>query len=101
MEYNKLVRDNIPEIIKKKNKIPITHTANNEEYFNKLKEKLTEEVNEFLENNSEEELADILEVIESICEFKNIDKDKLEVLKISKARERGKFTKRIILEKVD
>ena len=32
MKYNKLIRDNIPEIIMRDNHIPIFHTASDEEY---------------------------------------------------------------------
>src|SRR3989338_5660008 len=81
MEYNKLVRDKIPERIKQGGKKPITHIANDGEYWEKLKEKLQEEVSEFIEDSTEEELTDILEVIENICYFKNINKAKLEKLR--------------------
>ena len=73
-ESSKLVRDKIPEIIKNHGKIPFTHIADNKEYWQKLKEKLKEEVDEFLKDGSEEELADILEVIYAICNLKNINK---------------------------
>ena len=98
MKYNKLVRDKIPEIIKNKGVIPITHIADDEEYWQKLKEKLQEEVNEFLEDGNEEELADILEVIYAICDFRNFDKEKLELLRKKKAKERGAFKNRLILD---
>jgi len=98
MKYNKLVRDKIPEIIKNKGAVPITHIANDEEYWQKLKEKLQEEVDEFLEDETEEELADILEVIYAICDFKKIDKEKLELLRKKKAKERGGFKDKIILD---
>lgn len=98
MKYNKLVRDKIPEIIKQKGDVPITHIAGNEEYWQKLKEKLQEEVNEFLKESSEEELADILEIIYAICDFKKIDKEKLESLRKKKAERRGGFKDRIILD---
>ena len=100
MEYNKLVRDKIPEILKKKWLNPLIHIANETEYWVKLKDKLKEEVDEFLINSNEEELVDILEVVDSICKFKNINKENLEKLKRKKAEERGSFNKKIILEEV-
>lgn len=99
MEYDKLVRDRIPEIIKQKGLIPVTHIAKEGEYYQKLKEKLKEEVEEFLKDDSEHELADILEVLYAICDFKNIDKKHLEDTRKIKEIERGRFKNRIILEK--
>lgn len=98
MKYNKLVRDKIPQIIKKDGQNPIIHTANKKEYFQKLKEKLFEEVNEFQKDNNPEELADILEVIYALSAFKNVSKRKLEAIRIKKVLQRGAFKKKIILE---
>lgn len=98
MKYNKLVRDKIPEIIKQKGNIPITHIADDEEYWLKLKEKLEEEVKEFLRESNKEELADILEVIYAICQFKGIKKEELEFLREEKNQKRGSFKEKIILD---
>ncbi len=97
----KLIRDKIPEIIRHASKIPITHTASEEEYAKKLNEKLKEEIFEFLEDNSEEELADVLEVVYAICDLKGISKDELEKIREDKAKERGSFEERIILDEVN
>lgn len=98
MKYNKLVRDKIPEIIKQKGDTPVTHIADEEEYKQKLHEKLKEECAEFLEDPSIEELADILGVIDAICEYRNFDKEELQSVKNKKAEERGGFKERIILD---
>jgi len=98
MRYNKLVRDKIPEIIKNKGAVPITHIASDDEYWQKLKEKLQEEVNEFTKDGNDEEIADILEVIYAICDYKKIDKKELELLRKKKVEERGGFKNKIILD---
>ena len=98
MKYNKLVRDKIPEYIKKKGEAVITHIADEKEYWQKLKEKLIEEINEFNKNENTEEFADILEVIDTIAEYKKFDRKEIEKIKAEKAETKGKFKKRIILD---
>ncbi len=102
--YNKLVRDNIPEIIISNGEVPITRILSNEEFKQELEKKLYEEYQEVLNTtNTEdriEELADMLEIIISLAklEGKSLD-DIVEVAK-TKRLKRGGFDKRIYLEKV-
>lgn len=98
MEYNKLIRDKIPEYIKSKGGVPITHIAGNREYWDKLQEKLLEEIKEFSENEVIEEMADIQEVIDAICDYKNFSKEDIDTARKKKVEERGAFKKKIILE---
>ncbi len=98
MKYNKLVRDNIPEYIKSRGGTPITHIANDKEYWEKLKEKLQEEIKEFSEDEVIEEMADIQEVIDAICDYKKFSKEDIDAVKKKKVEERGAFKKKIILE---
>ena len=101
MIYNKLVRDKIPRIIKENGKNPVTHIANDEEYKRKLKEKLKEEVDEFLENNDVNEMIDIFEVMMAINGLNGWDFQKILDQREQKRQERGAFDKKIILERVD
>ena len=64
--YNKLVRDNIPEIMIENGAKPVTRILSDEEYLRELNKKLLEEVNEYLESGNILELADIEEVLQSI-----------------------------------
>ena len=98
MKYNKLVRDKIPEIIRKRGDHPVTHIADEKEYWQKLKEKLLEEVEEFTRDESIEEFADVLEVLDAIAAWKQFDVKEVSRVKEKKARERGRFEKKIILD---
>lgn len=62
-EYNKLVRDLIPEIIQADGKKCDISRAESNDLLRLLEEKMLEEFNEYLEDNNLEELADMMEVI--------------------------------------
>lgn len=100
-EHNKLVRDNILNMIKSEGRTYTYHIADDTEYYEKLKQKLVEEIGEFLESEKFEELSDMLEIIHALCEYKNISFNDLEHERIRKKQARGGFNERIILEKVD
>lgn len=97
-KYNKLVRDLIPNIIRQNGSVPVTHIAADEEYRIKLYEKLREEVVEVIEKPSVEELADLQEVFFAICTLEGWSLDQIERVRVSKRKERGAFSDRVILD---
>ncbi len=99
--YNKLVRDKIPEILDEKKKTFSYHVAGKEEYTQKLREKLVEEVNEFLEEPSVGELADIQEVVFALLDDLNEPQSKLASVQGLKGATRGGFRMGYILEYVE
>jgi len=96
--FNKLVRDRIPEIIRGNGDSCVTHVADDAEYWQKLVTKLDEEIAEFKESLDPEELADVIEVIEALAAAKGMGAEALYGLKDAKARARGGFRGRIVLE---
>jgi predicted house-cleaning noncanonical NTP pyrophosphatase (MazG superfamily) len=94
----KLVRDNIPDIIVAQGKNPNTYVASEKEYKQKLYAKLEEEVAEFIHDETSEEIADILEVVFAICEYKQFSFKNIDQIRKEKLHIRGGFKKRIILE---
>ena len=101
MTYNKLVRDKVPETIMRRGGFPKTVLLDDTDYFEALNQKLTEEVDEYLENYNVEELADILEVIYALLKYKNICLEDFESMRLRKQKERGGFDKRILLVEVE
>ncbi|MBT4209877.1 MAG: nucleoside triphosphate pyrophosphohydrolase [Candidatus Komeilibacteria bacterium] len=97
-KYNKLIRDKIPEIIITNNGQPVTHIASDDEYKIKLKAKLLEEANEFIESEDITEIADIYEVIDAICKLYGFNKEEIAKIKQDKFNKRGGFDKKIILD---
>ncbi|MFG2224899.1 nucleoside triphosphate pyrophosphohydrolase [Streptomyces sp. NPDC048644] len=95
----KLVRDRIPQIIREDGAEPVTYTAAPAEYRSRLRDKLGEEVAEFLtadEDAAPEELADVLEVVRALAADLGIDAEQLEKIRETKASERGGFAERIV-----
>ena len=92
----KLIRDKIPQIAQAKGETMQTHVARDAEYIALLREKLFEEVIEFMDSDSPEELADILEVVRAIASHKMIPMHKLYSIRDKKRAARGGFTGRTV-----
>lgn len=99
--YNKLVRDNIPQIISQNRQKAHISTLDSDQYNIALRKKLCEEVQEYLDSEDIEELADIMEVVEALTVFRGSTLDEVLKVKEKKAAKNGKFEKRLFLEKVE
>jgi len=99
--YDKLVRDRIPEIIEASGKRCAWRTLTHEAYLDKLDAKLNEELAEYQQSKSMEELADLLEVIRAVARARGSSFEEVEAIRAAKAKARGGFDARILLEKVE
>ncbi len=95
--YNKLVRDKIPEIIKADGKECETRVLDDKEYLLSLNKKLDEELREYYETESIDELADMVEVIFAIVEQYGISIEEFEKLRLFKREKRGGFDQKLFL----
>jgi predicted house-cleaning noncanonical NTP pyrophosphatase (MazG superfamily) len=66
-----------------------------------LSKKLQEEVDEFQEAHSLEELADILEVVYGLAAVQGKTPEELEALRLQEREKRGGFEEKLLLEWVD
>lgn len=95
--YNKLVRDKIPQLIRKSGEIPHTRILDAEEYAELLEKKLDEEVGEYHRDKNAEELADILEVVFALADNIGCTRQELMDIYQRKHDERGGFGNRCFL----
>lgn len=100
MQYHKLVRDRIPEIIESDGKVCDWETLSNADYLRLLEEKLNEELAEYQQSKSLEELADLLEVMQAVLKARGWTWEELEQVRAEKAAKRGGFEKKILLKAV-
>ncbi len=104
-EYPKIVRDKIPAIIKKCDGIDvdIKHVKGSQEHMTYLRSKVVEEASELREAHDKEhlveEIADVLEVIDAICEIDQIDKGDVLRVQDEKRQKRGGFLGGLIMNK--
>lgn len=99
--YHKLVRDRIPEIIKRSGKTASVRILPESEYLVAITQKLNEEVAEYLESGEIEELADILEVLHALIAARGTTWEEIETLRSKKKEERGGFDQKIELISVE
>ena len=99
--HNKLVRDRIPEIIEASGKGCVYKTLDDQKYLAALDAKLNEELAEYQQDKSMEELADLLEVIRAVIAARGSTYEQVESIRLAKKEKRGGFEKRIWLETVE
>lgn len=102
--HNKLVRDNMQQIILEAGRKPITKILNQEDYITELRKKSNEELQEYLtaETNEEalEELADLLEVIHALAIIHDASIEEVQKIRVKKAEKRGGFSDKVFLIEV-
>lgn len=104
--YNKLVRDNIPEIIKQEKGEPEIRILGQDEFLKELFKKLREEAREATGVRADKqelmkEIGDVYEIIDAIIDNCGLDKDEIMKIKSARKTERGGFDKKIFLESVN
>ena len=100
--YNKLVRDKIPEVINNSDGKKANYKIlNDNEYLQELDKKLFEEAHEFVEEHSVDELADLMEVIYVIMKTKNISFEDVKIARDVKNKKKGAFNDKVYLISVE
>ena len=97
MVFNKLVRDNIPDLMEANGQLPVVRVLDDEDYTLCLEKKLDDEVAEFHRDKNIEELADILEVVFALTENLGASREELMEVYRGKNEARGGFSKRLFL----
>ncbi len=99
--YDKLVRDEIPKIIRASGGTCTVRVLDDREYRQALYAKLIEETEEYLQEPSAEELGDILEVVYALGALEGLSPQQLEEQRVCTQRQRGGFNDRWYLVETD
>jgi predicted house-cleaning noncanonical NTP pyrophosphatase (MazG superfamily) len=97
----KLVRDKLPELLKAQGIKANFHKADSEEYETELLEKLREEVIEFKNARSMDELADLLETVDAVIHHFGWTQADIQTTKEQLKTEKGGYQERLILESTE
>lgn len=98
--YNKLIRDKIPQIIAQSGKQAIVEEVSGKEYIELLNAKLGEELQEYQDSQSVEELVDLVEVVYAILEHRDVSLQEFELIRKQKVEDRGAFKEKLLLREV-
>ena len=101
VEYNKIVRDKIPEIIRGSGRTCEYKILGESEVKDALKEKLLEKAQIFLKRPSEDELSDIYELLDAIVETFEYEPLHIDYLKIQNKANKGTYSEKVFLISVD
>ena len=99
--YNKLIRDNNVKLMEDKGRKVTYEILDDKRYGQELDKKLQEEVSEYLADYSVEEMADVMEVIYAMLDFRGITMEEVEKVRLNKRNLKGAFKNKIFLKAVE
>ncbi|MFC6952571.1 nucleoside triphosphate pyrophosphohydrolase [Halorubellus litoreus] len=117
--YDKLVRDDVPAVVRADGNRPVTRRVDGGEYERYLAAKLVEEAREYADavetegsgandgSDSDEsddvldELADVHAVLDAIVDESAFSQDDVDAREREKATDRGRFVDGVVLERID
>lgn len=99
--YNKLVRDNMPRLIKESGRDCSYRIMNDREYFDALLDKVIEEIEEYRTSGNEEEIADVYEVLDCLVQLKEYEPMHIDYLQLIRKEARGSYKDRVLLIDVE
>ncbi len=103
VKYNKLIRDRIPEIVKKAGWVPTVRILRKSEFLNAAKKKVFEEAEELIQTKDKEgiidEIVDIRELLDVLVSEMKLTKSEIKKFQITKRKKHGGFKKRLFLVK--
>lgn len=98
-KVDKLIRDKMPDILRKMGVSVSMHIMEHGEYVQALKKKLIEEAHEVFASKSKdelcEELADIIEVVLALTQASGFEYKQIEQKRLQKKEIKGGFEKKI------
>jgi predicted house-cleaning noncanonical NTP pyrophosphatase (MazG superfamily) len=101
VKYNKLIRDKIPEIIRKAGWIPTIRVLKKSELLGAIKKKVSEEARELMQAKDKEgiidEIIDIQELLDVLSLEIKLTKTEINKFQKAKRGKRGGFKKRLFL----
>lgn len=104
-KVEKLIRDQLPSIMRSQGIVVHDRTMDHEEFIQKLKVKLLEEAEEVNQAQTAEELleelADVLEVVQTLSSATGLTLQQIEEKRIEKSKLKGGFEGRIFNHHVD
>lgn len=103
-EYQKLVRDKIPDIIRDNGQVPVTRVLNKIELINALRAKLVEEAKELQDATARKqiiaEVADVKEAYDALLRALHLLPQEVERAQAKKREKNGGFDLRLYLVEV-
>lgn len=91
------MRDKIPEIIRTRGLEPTVRVAHGDELDLLMRAKVVEEAKELFSSGSDDEIADILEVIDALLKLRSVDRSVINDKMHKKREERGGFKRGFVL----